>query len=141
MLLPGSQYGSNNFKYKFSVLIKPSKLTTGDILQEAPIILNPITNDFSLRNALENPSLKTQGLKTFANKKEQYNIYSSISNFLRNVIGSSADIFFIISTHKAINFPSNASFCCILWILICYILDSSTSKHFLISFGISFFEP
>jgi hypothetical protein len=36
---------------------------------------------------LESSSLKTQGFKTFANKKRQDNIYSSISNFSRNVIG------------------------------------------------------
>lgn len=41
MLLIGSQYGSNNFKYELGVLIKPSKLTNGEFLLEASIILNP----------------------------------------------------------------------------------------------------
>lgn len=41
MLLTGLQYGSNNFKYKLGVLIKPSKLTNGEFLLEAPSILNP----------------------------------------------------------------------------------------------------
>lgn len=60
---------------------------------------------------LESSSLKTQGFETFANKKGQDNIYSSISNFLRSVTAFLALHFFLIYTNKTINFPSSTGFC------------------------------